>query len=107
MEGPKCKLCGERHWGMCATFNSDPPILRPSVPSADGLTTESERLLSPNLGPVWSDEGQHQHRRAGTVLAELVSIDGPDDRSRDRRPGGQNGVANNNAGPEHKHHHQG
>jgi hypothetical protein len=26
MEAPKCKLCGERHWGLCPSNESPEPI---------------------------------------------------------------------------------
>jgi hypothetical protein len=43
MEGPKCKLCGERHWGMCESYRSAEASSRPSVRSADGPTPVDER----------------------------------------------------------------
>ena len=30
MEAPKCKLCGERHYGRCAAFETKPaPVKKP------------------------------------------------------------------------------
>ena len=31
MDAPKCKLCGERHWGMCAS-DPDPVVTFPPSP---------------------------------------------------------------------------
>jgi len=27
MDAPKCRLCGKRHWGVCATVKADPGIM--------------------------------------------------------------------------------
>ena len=31
MDAPKCRLCGKRHWGICAAIKSDPAIVVNSV----------------------------------------------------------------------------
>ena len=31
MDAPKCRLCGKRHWGICAAIKSDPAIMVNSV----------------------------------------------------------------------------
>jgi hypothetical protein len=50
MEAPKCKLCGERHYGMCAQSNkpAKKPTTRP-VEKIAAQSSTSERIDAPPL----------------------------------------------------------
>lgn len=56
MDGPKCKLCGERHWGMCPDLPASTAIKLLMEPgsqpciSRDAGTPKSE-ATPPNLSP--------------------------------------------------------
>ena len=32
MDAPKCRLCGKRHWGVCAAIKADPAIMANKQP---------------------------------------------------------------------------
>ena len=73
MDAPKCKICGERHYGMCPTGRSPtdakPAVAKAGVPpklrEAKALTRDANREMAERIAPrsPLSEASQQPERR--------------------------------------------